>query len=136
MKKFRFIISLASVILISSFCTISYAQTNSAAKPKSRTAYEEKTVKGVKSTEIDSEEKYDALGNIVDEIDYKDGKINKHYVYEYDTRGNKIKETELDTSGKTKKVSEYKYENGLKTEKLVYDSAKKLISRKTYTYSY
>jgi hypothetical protein len=103
---------------------------------KSKITHEEKIVKGVKNTTIESEEKYDQHGNVVDEIQYKDGKVDKHMVYEYNSENNKIKETEFDSSGKTKKIGEYKYENGIRTEKSIYDADKKLISKKTYTYTY
>jgi antitoxin component YwqK of YwqJK toxin-antitoxin module len=96
----------------------------------------EKTVKNVKNTLIDAEEKYDQKGNLIEETQYKDGKVDKRMVYEYDANNNKIKETETDASGKLKKTSEYKYENGLRTEKITFDENKKLISKKTYSYIY
>ena len=105
-------------------------------KVKSRITHEEKTVKGIKSNLIEAEEKYDSKGNVTEEIEYKDGKIDKHFVYEYDANNNKVKETELDPDGKLKKYSEFKYENGLRTEKNTYGPDKKLISKKTYTYTY
>jgi hypothetical protein len=105
-------------------------------KIKSKTVHEEKTVKGIKTTLIESEEKYDLNGNVIDEIQYKDGKIDKHIVNEYDSNNNKTKETEFDGTGKAKKTCEYKYANGLRIEKNTFDENKKLISKKTYTYSY
>ena len=116
---------------------IVYGQnSNTSGKIKSRIAHVEKIEKGKKSTAIDSEEKYDLKGNVTEEIEYKGGKIDKHMVYEYDSNNNKIRETELDGSGKPIKIGEYKYENGLRTEKYIYDGNKKLHSRKYYTYSY
>jgi hypothetical protein len=125
------------VIAISASSLVVYGQTtNVTGKIKSRITHEEKVDKGVKNTLIDSEEKFDATGNLIEEIDYKEGKLDKHMLYEYDADNNKIKETELDGSGKTKKIAEYKYENGLRKEKLIYDGSKKLLSKKTYTYTY
>jgi antitoxin component YwqK of YwqJK toxin-antitoxin module len=122
-------------LMISSFAV--YSQNSSTSgKIKSRTIHEEKVVKGVKNTMIDSEEKYDQNGNVIEEIQYKDGKIDKHIIYEYDANNNKIKETEIDSSGKPKKISENKYVNGLRTEKNTFDENKKLISKKTYSYVY
>jgi len=112
------------------------AQNGSSGKIKSRITHQEKVEKGKTIVSIDAEEKYDAKGNTIEEIEYKDGKIDKHMVYEYDTENNRIRETELDESGKPKKIGEYKYENGLKKEKLIYDANKKLLSKKTYTYTY
>lgn len=103
---------------------------------KSRIVYEEKFEKGQKKTMIDSEEKYDLRGNTIEEIEYKDGKMDKHMQYEYDADNNRIRETELDENGKIKKTAEYKYEKGLRKEKLSYDAGKNLISRKTYNYTF
>ncbi len=117
--------------------TALYSQSaGSSGSIKARIVHEEKTEKGKKSVYIDSEEKYDSKGNVIEEIEYKDGKIDKHMLYEYDSNNNKIKETELNDSGKPKKIGEYKYENGLRKEKYVYDGNKMLISKKTYTYKY
>jgi antitoxin component YwqK of YwqJK toxin-antitoxin module len=126
------------VIIALIICSASvYSQnTNSASKIKGRIIHEEKTVKNVKNTLIDAEEKYDQKGNLIEETQYKDGKVDKRMVYEYDANNNKIKETETDASGKLKKTSEYKYENGLRTEKITFDENKKLISKKTYSYIY
>jgi antitoxin component YwqK of YwqJK toxin-antitoxin module len=89
----------------------------------------------VKKQYKDSETYYDSRGNVIESITYKQGKIDKRFKYEYDTDNNKIKEEEFDPSGKIKESSDYKYVNGLRTEKNVYDSNKKLKSRKTYTYT-
>jgi antitoxin component YwqK of YwqJK toxin-antitoxin module len=121
---------------MSSSIAVSAQTSNQAGLCKSRIVHEEKTVKGVKSTLIDSQEKYDVNGNLIDEIQYKDGKVDKHMLYEYDANNNKVKETEVDAAGKPKKSAEYKYENGLRKEKLSYDENKKLTSKKTYTYIY
>lgn len=109
---------------------------NASVRVKSRIVHEEKTDKGKKTTSIESEEKYDLAGNVIDEIQYKDGKVDKHIVYEYDSNNNKTRETELDASGKAKKIGEYKYLNGRRAEKYTYDADKKLISKKTYTYTF
>ena len=61
--------------------------------------------------------------------------MSKHVKYQYDQDNNKIKETELDAAGKTTKTTEYKYEKGFRVEKVVYDSNKKIKSRKTYQYT-
>jgi hypothetical protein len=104
-------------------------------KIKSIVVTEEKYDMIVKKQYKDSETFYDSRGNVVESITYKLGKIDKRFKYEYDADNNKIKEEEFDASGKIKESSDYKYVNGLRTEKNVYDSNKKLKSRKTYTYT-
>jgi antitoxin component YwqK of YwqJK toxin-antitoxin module len=104
-------------------------------KIKSVIVSEEKYDMLVKKQYRESETYYDERGNELESITYKQGKVDKHFKYQYDSDNNKIKEEEFDPSGKLKESSEYKYVNGLRSEKTVYDSNKKLKSRKTYVYT-
>jgi hypothetical protein len=104
-------------------------------KLKSITEFEQKYEKGVAGKALkESEIMYDSDGNIIEETEYKLGKVSKHLTYQYDEDHNKIRETELDPSGKKIKVTEYKYNDGLKIEKIVYDANNKILSKKTYKY--
>jgi hypothetical protein len=103
-------------------------------KLKSITVYEQKFEKGAGKVLIETVTKYDQAGNIIEEIEYKLGKIDKHFLYKFDDVNNKILETELDASGKKTKVTEYKYANSLRTEKTVYDGNNQVLSKKTYKY--
>jgi hypothetical protein len=102
---------------------------------KSMIVTEEKYDMLVKKQYKDSETFYDLRGNVLESIDYKQGKVDKHFKYQYDSDNNKIKEEEFDPSGRLKEYSEYKYENSLRTEKTVYDPNKKIKSRKIYVYT-
>lgn len=104
-------------------------------KIKSIIITEEKADVLVKKQFTESETYYDVKGNITEEITYKQGKVDKHFKYQYDADNNKIKEEEFDSSGKIIESSEYKYEKGLRTEKIVYDSNKKVKSKKSYKYT-
>jgi hypothetical protein len=105
-------------------------------KLKSITEYEQKYEKGVAGKALkESEILYDSDGNIIEETVYKLGKVSKHMTYQYNEDHNKIRETELDPSGKKIKVTEFKYtDDGLKSEKIVYDANNKIISKKTFKY--
>ena len=83
----------------------------------------------------DSEQYFDERGNLTEDISYKQGKISKHFKYQYDSGNNKIREEEYDPSGRLIEYSEYKFENGLRMEKNVYDSNGKLKSKKIYQYT-
>jgi hypothetical protein len=109
--------------------------TGSNNKIKSLIVSEEKYDMLVKKQYKDSETYYDSRGNIIESINYKQGKVDKHFKYQYDPDDNKIKEEEFDSSGRLIEFSEYKYENGLRTEKTVYDPNKKMKSKKTYVYT-
>lgn len=104
-------------------------------KIKSIVVSEEKYDMLVKKQYKESETYYDSRGNVLESITYKLGKVDKHFKYQYDLDNNKIKEEEFDTSGRIKETSEYKYDNGLRTEKTVYDPNKKMKSKKTYIYT-
>lgn len=108
---------------------------DSGVRVKSVIVTEEKPDMLIKKQYKDSETYYDSRGNISEEITYKDGKIDKHFKYQYDQDNNKIKEEEFESSGKIKETSEYKYSNGLRTEKIIYDSARRIKTRKVYTYT-
>jgi hypothetical protein len=104
-------------------------------KIKSIVVVEEKFDMLIKKQYKESETYYDSKGNVIEEISYKQGKINKHFKYQYDSDNNKIKEQEFDPSGKIIESSEYKIENGRRVEKIVYDGNNKIKSKKTYQYT-
>jgi hypothetical protein len=118
-------------------CTVSAEcqKTGSDVKIKSLIVSEEKSDMIVKKQYKESETYYDTRGNVLESITYKLGKVDKHFKYQYDAENNKIKEEEYDPSGRLKESSEYKYANGLRIEKTVYDSNKKQKSKKTYVYT-
>jgi antitoxin component YwqK of YwqJK toxin-antitoxin module len=104
-------------------------------KIKSIIVTEEKSDQLVKKEYTESETYYDQKGNITEEIVYKQGKVDTHFKYQYDENNNKIREEEYDSSGKIKESSEYKYEDGLRTEKTVYDNRKNIKTKKFYKYT-
>jgi hypothetical protein len=128
--------TLIFIVLATGTTLTAYCQkSESFDKIKSVVVTEEKYDAMVKKQYKDSETYYDSKGNVIESIDYKQGKVDKHFKYEYDADNNKIKEEEFEVSGKLKEYTEYKYINGLRTEKLVYDPNKKLKSKKVYTYT-
>lgn len=132
---------LLNVILVTTLLlTLSHEATIAQVKPvkskvKSLVVMEEKYDGPETKIYKESETNYDINGNIIDEIEFKDGNFVSHFIYEYDADNNKIKESELDKSGSVIKVSVYKYENGLRVEKSVYDGKGKLRSKKKYNYT-
>lgn len=104
-------------------------------KIKSLVVTEEKYDMLIKKQYKESETYFDEKGRIVEEISYKQGKVNKHFKYHYDAEDNKIKEEEFDPSGKLIEFSEYVVENGVRIEKTVFDANKKIKSKKYYQYT-
>ena len=131
----RNLILLLAAITIGSMINVSGQQNAQTPQVKSITVYEEKFDKLVSQKFKESETTYDAKGNILEDIQYKDGKVDKHFKYQYDANNNKIKETEYDPSGNIEEYSEYKYENNLRVEKIIYDPKGKVKTKKAYIYT-
>lgn len=130
MKKWKIILIL---VLIAGCCFSANSQV--APKIKSITVLEERGDVLIKKQLKESETWFDEKGNIIESIEYKQGKVDKHFKYLYDKDGNKIREEDYDPSGKLREYSEYKFENGLRVEKIVYDTDGKVILRKIYQYT-
>jgi hypothetical protein len=123
------------ILILGAALSVEGQKAKYSANVKSLVISEEKYDMLVNKQYKESETYYDIKGNITENITYKQGKANKHFKYEYDSDNNKIKEQEFDATGRLKESSEYKYENGFRTEKTVYDPNKKLKSKKTYVYT-
>ena len=127
-----------AVFLVFAFCCSLSAEcqeSGSRNKIKSITVLEQKSDVLISKQYKESETFFDSKGNIIEEIKYKQGKITSHFKYQYDNDGNKIREEQFDPSGNIRESSEYKYENGLRIQKIVYDSNNKVKSTKIYRYT-
>ena len=133
--KSSLLILVLLMLLIASGTKVFSQQSNAMNKIKTVVIYEEKFDKLISKKYKESETSYDDRGNIIEEIQYIEGKVDKHFAYQYDSQNNKIKETEFYSNGRVMKISEYKIEKGLRTEKTVYDSNMKVKSKKTYVYT-
>ncbi|HNW50138.1 MAG TPA: hypothetical protein PKH79_03590 [Prolixibacteraceae bacterium] len=98
--------------------------------------YETDIANGEKEASLEKEEYYNFRGDLVEIKEYDNsGKgITSWFKYKYDNQGELIEELELNAKGEQKERAEYKYENGLKTEKLIYDSKNRLSKKKTFKY--
>lgn len=136
-NKFKLVSSILAALILSLVLNgEALSQSRTTPKIKSVTVSEETHEKGNKKIMKDSEKKYDINGNLLEEINYKNGEFDSHTTYEYDSNNNKTKETEFDKAGNATKVTTTKYdENGLKTEKCVYDGKGTLKSKKNYKYT-
>jgi hypothetical protein len=104
-------------------------------KLKTITVTEQKWEKGTAGKVMtESITRFDQKGNILEEIEYKQGKVDKHFTYKYDANNNKVQEIEMDPSGKKIRITTYTYQNNLRTERTVVDGNNQPVSRKTYKY--
>jgi antitoxin component YwqK of YwqJK toxin-antitoxin module len=117
-------------------CISVYGQEPSKKKQiKSLIVLEERGDMLIKKPLKESETYYDQKGNILEVIEYKNGKFVTHFKFMYNDNGDKIREEDYDSTGKLQEYSEYKYEKGLRVEKLVYDPNNKIKLRKIYQYT-
>lgn len=91
---------------------------------------------GDKEPSLEKEEFYNFRGDLVEVKNYTDnGKTLTDWIkYKYDTQGNLIEEQALNPKGDQKERFEYKFEDGLKTEKLFYDNKNRLTKKKIFKY--
>ena len=124
------------ITFISLFIIIALGNAQSIKKPavKSITTYSTDYEEGSQKPVIDKIVSFDLQGNIIEEINYKNGEFDEHFTYKYDKSGNKIEEVEYDKKDKVKKTIQYKYENNLRIERTVLDSNGNIKSKKTYKY--
>jgi hypothetical protein len=98
--------------------------------------YELDIANGDKEPIIEKEEYYNFRGDLTEIKAFTDkGKtIDSWIKYKYDGQGNLIEEQLLNAKGEVKERYEYKYENGLKTEKQYFDNKNRLFKKKIYKY--
>lgn len=134
MLKFHTLIPVVSAfVALMCISNTALAQSN----PKSAIVYEEKYDGEITTKLIENELVFDQNGNILEEKEYKKGKLDKRMVNEYNADNLKIRETEFDAKGNIVRMSEFKYNAyKQKTEKLTYSPGGKLKSKKTYVYKF
>jgi YD repeat-containing protein len=90
--------------------------------------------KPVGKEKIENEFIYDAQGRLTTEIEYNAGKPDNTITMVYDAEGKKTKEIVKNQAGKITKTIEYKYVNGLRTERITYDADGIIKTKKLYKY--
>jgi YD repeat-containing protein len=133
MKPFLIILSLTFIALIS------FGQDKKDVIEKGiqvKRNYSLDIANGDKEPSLEKEEFYNFRGDLVEVKDYTDnGKTLSNWTkYKYDSQGNLIEEQDLTSKGEQKERFEYKYEDGLKTEKLFYDNKNRLSKKKIFKY--
>lgn len=104
---------------------------------QSQTTLEYFIEEGLKKPVVEQVLRFDRNGNVVEEKEFnKLGEIKKWEITEYDSTGNIVSFSVLDEKGDLVEREEYRYSDGLVTEKLYFDSKNRLYKRKVYEYEY
>ena len=131
---------LLSIVLLLGLFSYLYGQDEKDYYPesgvKSVTVYEQDYDHGKADggDEIKSVTVFDKKGNIIEEIDYKDGEVHKSFSYEYNDQNQKTKVVEKNEKGKVVEITIYKYQNGLRVERTIYNGDNVLKKKRTYKY--
>ena len=103
----------------------------------SQTVKEYFVEEGIKDPVVESIEKYDTNGNVIELQEFNsEGQIKNWKKFKYDADENKIEETSIDAKGKVEERTAWIYKDGLLREKQYYDSRDRLTKRKEYIYEY
>jgi hypothetical protein len=100
--------------------------------------YEQELEDGDSDYYLFKEEHFNFKGEIVELKEYNNkGKdVDIWFKYQYDEIGQLIEELELDAKGNQKERIVYRYEKGLRIEKLYYDEKDRLRQRRKYEYEF
>ena len=129
--------SLLFSVLILSGCLIVSAQSEKKVKAMQIVTKETWNQTDSKSKFLETVEKFDEEGNLIEEIKYNPGKsIRKQTKWTYNENNDKLTETEYDSSGKVTSRKEYTYEGSLRTSRKEYDEKGKLVSWEIYKFEY
>jgi len=106
-------------------------------KIASLTVYEYFVEEGMDEPVIESFEKYDETGHLVEikELNNK-GDVKRWETYSYNEEGKLVEEVFLDSKGRIESTEKSVYSDGLRVEKLYYNNKDKLVKRKVYEYEY
>jgi len=106
-------------------------------KIASLTVYEYFVEEGMDEPVIESFEKYDESGNLIEikELNSK-GEVKRWETYTYNEAGKVVEEVFLDSKGRVESTEKSIYSDGLRVEKQYYNNKDKLVKRKVYEYVY
>jgi hypothetical protein len=106
-------------------------------KIASQSIYEYFVEEGIDEPLLESYEKYDEAGNLLEikELNSK-GEVKLWEKYVYNEEGNVVEEILLDAKGRVESKEKSIYSDGLRIEKQYYNKKDKLVKRKVYEYEF
>lgn len=132
-----FLLSTLALTLISAPLMGQSAKTIREKKIVSRTVYEYFLEEGMDEPVIESIEKFDAEGNLLEIKEFNSkGDLKLWEKYSYDEDGNLVETQFFNTRGKLESKEINVYSEGLRVEKLYYNNKDKLVKRKVYEYEF
>ena len=113
------------------------AKTIQEKKISGRTVYEYFVDEGRDEPVVESIEKYDEQGHVLELKEFnRKGEVKRWERYAYDPDGKLVEEVFLDPKGRVERTEKSIYSEGLRAEKQFYDKRDRLYKRKVYEYEY
>ena len=132
--------SLPFITMLLLMAAISWGQSRKTVREKgisSITVQEYFIEEGMRDPLVETIEKYDKNGDLVELMEYnKEGEVKKWEKYAFDDDGNLVEEVFLDGKGRITRTEKNIYSDGLRVEKQFYNSKGNLYKRKVYEYEY
>ncbi len=127
-------------VLATLFTVLGHAQSSKEVKKHNiatKQVVEVEVEKGTNARTVEEFEAFDIEGNVVERKDYDSEGVLKEWVkFAYNADNDLVKETYLDVKGKVLETIVYTFKDGLKREKLYYDSKNRLVKKKVYEYTF
>ena len=138
MQNSRKVLVLLSLLIVSQLIVAQSKKTIIEKGIVVKTTYKQDLEDGDRERKIDKIETYNDKGDLVDlKVYNSNGKYAKDWFqYKYNEDGKLIEEIEYDSKQNIKDRTVYKYVNGLKTSKEVFDRKGRLSKRTTYEYEF
>jgi len=113
------------------------AKTIQEKKISGRTVYEYFVDEGRDEPVVESIEKYDEQGHLLELKEFnRKGEVKRWEKYAYDADGKVVEEAYLNAKGRVERTEKSIYSEGLRIEKQFYDKRGRLYKRKVYEYEY
>ena len=122
------------IALLISFITPTFAQ-NKSTQSKAVTVKEWKTPAKSGVRYLDQMTKYNEKGQKIEQIEYSNYGQASRTTYEYDSKGNCVKQVIYDAKNKVVRIRKFEYyADGSKKRQLNYDPSGKLVSTRDFEY--
>jgi hypothetical protein len=133
------VVTLGTIVLLSVAVSSmgQSAKTIQEKKISGRTVYEYFVDEGRDEPVVESIEKYDEQGHLLELKEFnRKGEVKRWEKYAYDADGKVVEEAYLNAKGRVERTEKTKYSEGLRIEKQFYDKRGRLYKRKVYEYEY
>jgi len=133
------VVSLGTMVLLSVALSAmgQGAKTIQEKKISGRTVYEYFVDEGRDEPVVESVEKYDEQGHLLELKEFnRKGEVKRWEKYAYDADGKVVEEAYLNAKGRVERTEKSIYSEGLRVEKQFYDKRGRLYKRKVYEYEY